>query len=281
MKLISFTKMVASGNDFVVIDEEKNNKLQLSKERIKAICNRKYGVGADGLMFIKNTHTGQPVVKFYNADGSSGALCGNGSRCIVNYIAGVTGEKDKSINFVFNDKNYTGFINSDGQPLFYLHEPVKIIVNKKIKFKDKIISGDFIDVNAPHFIINIDETTGLWEENPELNSLDIFKIGKQIRYAGEFQPEGTNVNFIRIENNNISIRTYERGVEDETLSCGTGSVSAAISAFLHGKVKPPVEIMTKSGEKLLVNFNYVNKKFNKLTLTGSAKEVFSGKFILN
>ncbi len=281
MKLISFTKMVASGNDFVVIDEENNKNIHFSTERIKTICNRKYGIGADGLMILKNILADIPNVKFYNADGSYGALCGNGSRCIIKYIDELFTKKKDIIRFIFNGKEYSGFIGDNGYPVFYLHEPLEININKKIEFNGKIISGDFIDINTPHFVINIDESTDFWGENPDLNSIKVFDIGKQIRYADEFQPNGTNVNFIRIRNNRISIRTYERGVEDETLSCGTGSVSAAISAFLRGGIKPPVEVLTKSGEKLIVNFNYENKAFNKLTLTGSAKKVFTGEFILN
>ena len=281
MKLISFTKMVASGNDFVVIDEENNKNIHFSTERIKTICNRKYGIGADGLMILKNILADKPNVEFYNSDGSYGALCGNGSRCIIKYIDELFSKKKDIIRFIFNGKEYSGFIDDNGYPVFYLREPLEININKKIEFNGEIISGDFIDINTPHFVINIDESTEFWGENPVLDSIKVFDIGKQIRYADEFQPNGTNVNFIRIRNNCISIRTYERGVEDETLSCGTGSVSATISAFLRGGVKPPVEVLTKSGEKLIVNFNYENKVFNKLTLTGSAKKVFTGEFILN
>ncbi len=279
MKLVSFTKMVASGNDFVLIKREENTNIKFTKETIRKICDRKFGVGADGLMILYSDLPDEPNVEFYNSDGSYGALCGNGSRCII-YLMNESRKSNEPLNFFFNGKEYSGYINPDGFPVFNLQPPVKIQRNLEIDINGSAITGDFIDLNVPHFVVDIIENLNSFPDN-HLESIDVINLGKKIRFASSFAPVGVNVNFIKVIDGEISIRTYERGVEGETLSCGTGSVSAALSAFLNGKVKPPVKLFTKSGENLEVDFIYENNIFTNLTLTGSAKIVFNGKFILN
>ncbi len=281
MNFISFIKMVAAGNDFVLIDRAENNNTRFSKELIQKICDRKTGVGADGLMILQS-HSGEELnIEFYNSDGSYGALCGNGSRCVIKYIRDKRSLNKGKVYFVFNGKQYHGFIDDSGTPVFNLQKPLKIDLNKVIEFDGIHVTGDFIDLNVPHFVININENSGLFSSNTNIDNVDVLRIGRKIRFAKEFAPVGVNVNFIDPGDENISVRTYERGVEYETLSCGTGSVASAISAFLHRDIKPPVNILTKSGEKLVVNFKYENNIFTNITLKGNAKIVFHGKFILN
>ncbi|OGU77870.1 MAG: diaminopimelate epimerase [Ignavibacteria bacterium RBG_16_34_14] len=281
MNNFSFVKMSGAGNDFIVFDRKNNPGLTLNSSIIKKLCDRRNGIGADGIITISDNGKHDFIMEYFNADGSTGSLCGNGSRCAIKF-ANLTGRtKDKNVNFVSNNKVYSGKIIDDKKIKFYLDEPADLELDFNIYAFQQSITVNYINTGSPHVVIDIKNIL----KNPEdlssgFNDLDevpVSEIGSEIRYLTEFAPEGTNVNFIKIDNNKVAIRTYERGVEDETYSCGTGSAASAIIASLAYGIEPPVTLLTKGGEELIVDFVRKENKIENLSLSGSAKIVFTGE----
>jgi diaminopimelate epimerase len=277
MQKIFFTKMSGAGNDFIFLDKNQNEELNLSKEIISRLCNRRNGIGADGLITIDDSKEYDFIMNYFNADGSTGSLCANGSRCAILYASHTGRIKNKTLAFISNEIEYKGEIISESQIKFYLNPPKKIKYNFKIKAAGKLLNAHFADTGSPHVVINIEESEGVL---PSLESVPVETLGREIRFLPEFAPGGTNVNFIIVKEGIIFIRTYERGVEAETLACGTGSVAAALITYVTHKIKPPLELFTKGNEKLLVNFEVENSKVKNLSLTGPAKIVFTGEMII-
>ncbi len=274
MKHLTFTKMSGAGNDFVFVDKKQNDSLQVHTNLVQKICDRRNGVGADGLITIEDSTTHNFIMNYYNADGSTGSLCANGARCALLFASESGRLEDKKAKFISNGIEYKGEVISDSEIKFYLNPPKKIKYNFKIKAGGKLLNAHFADTGSPHVVIDINETEGF------LNSLDTVSVdalGREIRNLPEFSPGGTNVNFVNVKDEEIHIRTYERGVEAETLACGTGSVAAALICFVTKKLSVPVKIIPKSNEKLFVNFDVENSKVRNLSLTGPAKVTFTGK----
>jgi len=274
MGKIIFTKMSGAGNDFVVIDRKYNQNLVVEERFVQKICDRRNGIGADGLFTIEDSDDYNFIMNYYNADGSTGSLCANGARCAILFASETGRLKDKKAGFVSNDVVYRGEVISDSGIKFYLNPPKKIKYNFKIKVGGKLLNAHFADTGSPHVIIDVNESEGFLTS---LNEMPVEALGREIRYLNEFAPDGTNVNFIDVKDGVIRIRTYERGVEAETLACGTGSVAAAVICYVSHKLSIPIEIIPKSNEKLFVNFDVENSKIKNLSLTGPAKVVFTGE----
>lgn len=274
MEVLTFTKMSGAGNDFVFIDKKQNDFFQVSTDFVRKICDRRNGIGADGLITIEDSTSHNFVMNYYNADGSTGSLCANGARCAILFASESGRLKDNKAEFVSNGIEYKGEVLSDTEIKFYLNSPKKIKYNFKIKAGGKLINAHFADTGSPHVIIDISESEGFLTS---IDNLNIESLGREIRNLPEFSPGGTNVNFVDVKDGLIYIRTYERGVEAETLACGTGSVAAAIICFVTKKLSVPVKIIPKSNENLLVNFEVENSKVRNLSLTGPAKVTFTGK----
>lgn len=250
---VAFVKYQGTGNDFIMIDNRKLQ-LQLDKATISRWCDRKFGIGADGLILIQDHPTLDFEMVYYNSDGSQ-SMCGNGSRCAVNFAhsLGIIGNK-------------TTFMSTDGEHHAHLHDGV---VKLSLADVDKVEVGGgylFANTGSPHHLIfakGIDE-------------MDIVSAGRKVRYSEHYAPKGTNVNFVEVlDDTTIKVRTYERGVEDETLSCGTGVTAAALGASTFG-LQSPVQIITKGG-KLSVSFERSTNGFSKIYLTGPAEAVFAGQ----
>jgi diaminopimelate epimerase len=251
---IHFYKYQATGNDFVLIDN-RSEKLSFSKEQIQSICHRKFGIGADGLMLIEK----HPILDFnlvyYNSDGSQ-SLCGNGSRAAVQMAASLG---------VLNGK--TKFNAYDGAHEAEVLSP-SLIRLKMSDVETVKISGEdlFINTGSPHYIKFVNTI----EEYP------VYEEGRTIRYSEFFKPGGTNVNFVELlSENSIFVRTYERGVENETLSCGTGVTAAALAASLKGYTSP-IKIGTLGGELMVEFKSGQSGTFTDIFLIGPAKLVFEG-----
>jgi diaminopimelate epimerase len=277
MGKIIFTKMSGAGNDFVVLDKNQNANLQVTQEIVRKLCDRRNGIGADGLITIDESRTYDFVMNYYNADGSTGSLCANGARCALLFASESGRLTGKSSNFLSNDVEYKGEVIFNSEIKFYLNPPKKIKYNFKVKAGGKLINAHYADTGSPHVVIDINESEGFLTS---LEKIPVEILGREIRYLPEFAPGGTNVNFIEVKGNIIHIRTYERGVEAETLACGTGSVAAALISYVTHKIHPPVELLTKGNEKLFVNFDVENSKIKNLSLTGPAKIVFTGEMII-
>jgi diaminopimelate epimerase len=261
MKRIVFAKMVASGNDFVVMHGYKKlnglNKLALQ------LCNRKYGIGADGLLLLNKTGSDSINMRIFNADGSEAQMCGNGARCAALY----SGRKNLNI------KTIAGVIKaqvSKDDVKIRLTDPKNLRTDIKLKINAKSLSVNFINTGVPHVVIPVSG----------LEKIDASGIGRQVRYNRKFAPAGTNVNFIEVINkNSIKVRTYERGVEDETLACGTGSVASALIFALKTGLQSKVNVLTRSGEILKVYFIRTNNHFSDVWLQGKARLVYKGEYL--
>src|SRR5260221_10083982 len=249
-----FQKYQATGNDFVIVDN-REGKYLFSDDEIKKICDRKFGVGADGIMLIEKHPSLDFNLIYFNADGSP-SLCGNGSRAAVT-MASALGMVNGKAKFNAYDGVHEAEILSNSNVRLKMSD-VKEIKNSS--------EGVFIDTGSPHFI--------KWVHN--IKNIPVFDDGKKIRYSNDFKPDGTNVNFVeQLEDNSIFVRTYERGVENETLSCGTGVTAAALASVSLQNVSP-VSIQTLGGE-LSVEFKMSHDgSFTEIFLIGPAKMVFQG-----
>jgi diaminopimelate epimerase len=277
MKSINFTKMVATGNDFVVIE----NRLPASSSSLQALakksCDRKYGIGADGLLVLEKSRRADIKMRIFNADGSEAEMCGNGARCVALYLTAKlpacrTGRKTPNSKLRIETK--AGIIKSEvnGESvLINLTDPKGLKLEIPLKVNNRSIRVNFINTGVPHTVVFVEG----------LERIDVTNLGRQIRFHRHFAPAGTNVNFVEVLNNNsIRVRTYERGVEDETLACGTGSVASALIAsyMLCSPGKKVVSVHTKSGEVLKVYLNENKNKFQDIWLEGRAHIAYKGVY---
>ena len=251
---LPFQKYQATGNDFVIVDN-REGKFSFSVDQIKKICDRKFGVGADGIMLLEKHPTLDFDLVYFNADGSP-SLCGNGSRAAVK-MAAALGMVKRTAKFNAYDGAHEAELLPNG------HVRLKMADVKGTKKMD----GDFyINTGSPHLI--------KWVSN--VHDYPVFEEGKKIRYSAAFQPAGTNVNFVeQLEGNSIFVRTYERGVENETLSCGTG-VTAAALASASRQTSSPVTVKTLGGELSVEFTSRHDGAFSDVFLIGPAKKVFEG-----
>jgi diaminopimelate epimerase len=268
-----FAKFQGSGNDFVVIDnrdgkvEEFLRSLNLDiKEFVKRVCAFHTGVGADGLILIENPENPGNHFKwqFFNSDGSAAEMCGNGSRCAVRFAfdEGIVG---KEVRFETLAGVIKAYVLDGGKRIKVQLTPPKDYREVSLSLDTQSIEGYFINTGVPHFVAVVND----------LEKIDVKKLGRAIRFHPEFQPKGTNVNFVEREGEDaIRIRTYERGVEGETLACGTGATASAIVAYKNGIVsKRPVRVLTKGGEVLAIDFD---SEFREVFLEGGVVRVFDG-----
>jgi len=251
---LSFYKYQGTGNDFIIINDE----IELEKSEITQLCNRKFGIGADGLILMSKSEENDFDMNYYNADGSQ-SFCGNGSRCAVMHAKYLNWISD-TCKFSSNDGIHHAEIDQDTVKLS-MRDVDFILVEEQ---------GYILNTGSPHYIAYTDD----------LDNLDLITAAHKIRYNETFKEDGINVNYIESRNGILYIRTYERGVENETLSCGTGVTAAAISHYLEqdrNQKKYTQKIQTKGG-RLTVSFEKKTKRFENITLNGPAIQVFEGTF---
>lgn len=249
---IPFEKYQATGNDFIVID----NRLNIFPKRItsiKKICDRKFGIGSDGLILIEDSNVSEFEMVFYNPDGSQ-SLCGNGCRAAIHFA--------QSLNIVKNTIVFNAF---DGQHKGEIKSDTITVQMANVHNGRKIEDGMFFDTGSPHFVLFV----------PDVQQVDVITEGQKWRNSGLFGRGGANINFVEIrDKNKVIVRTYERGVENETLSCGTGVTASALAASLKG-ILSPLTIETKGG---ILEISFLVKKngFENIWLEGPVENVFSG-----
>ncbi|WP_338409200.1 diaminopimelate epimerase [uncultured Flavobacterium sp.] len=254
---IQFYKYQGTGNDFVMLDNRQNLFPKNNTKLIAQLCDRKFGVGADGLILLETHPTLDFKMVYYNSDGNESTMCGNGGRCLVAFA--------KKMNVV---KNSASFEAIDGY--HYATIDADEVVSLQMKdVKDIKIEKNytFLNTGSPHHIELVDD----------LISIDVKSRGSKIRFSELYKKEGSNINFVhQIKNNTFKIRTYERGVEDETLSCGTGATAVAIAMFQTNKTDcKEINVLVEGGE-LKVKFEIENNIFTHVFLTGPAVFVFEG-----
>jgi len=256
---IQFYKYQGTGNDFVIIDNRNNEYNFLSAEQIRRICDRRFGVGADGLMLL-NEKTGYDFeMKYYNADGKESSMCGNGGRCMTLFAYHLGIHRDK-YKFLAVDGEHEAEIDTDG---------IISLKMKDVKTLKKFHSDFILDTGSPHYVKLVSGIT----------DMDVYKKGHELRYSKDFEEEGINVNFVeQVDDDKIIVRTYERGVEDETYSCGTGVVASALICFHNENGFNEVGVKTLGGN-LSIEFNRVEEGvYNDIWLCGPAEKVFEGSF---
>lgn len=252
---IHFSKYQGAGNDFIIIDNRNALFDPSNHELISRLCDRRMGIGADGLMLLNTSDDYAFEMVYFNADGKLGSMCGNGARCIVAFA--------KQLDIFENECMFLAF---DGPHYAEWTEEFVRLKMSDITSVESINDSYFINTGSPHYISFVDN----------LEDLDVTKEGQLIRYNERFNSEGTNVNFVQLGVKNISIRTYERGVEAETLACGTGAVACAIATFEQGRIQNNSLEVKVLGGWLKVDFQKT-EHYSDVFLTGPYQEVFKGE----
>ncbi len=263
---IEFYKYSGSGNDFIVID---NRKKLIPGKKIfsftKKVCDRKTGIGGDGVLLLENSKKADFRMRIINADGSEAEMCGNGARCMADF-AYRKNIVERNMLFETLAGLITGKIKKNSVKV-KLTEPYDLKKNITLKYKNKKFILYFINTGVPHTVIFVNN----------IEKIDVHNIGSFIRHNKIFAPAGTNVNFVKIiDTHKILVRTYERGVEGETLACGTGSTASAILSSVIKNTKSPVSVKTRGGEILKVYFSLNENKLADVFLEGKVKQVFTG-----
>lgn len=254
----SFYKYQGTGNDFVCIDNRQNTFNKNSTKTIALICDRRFGIGADGLILLEHDDTADFKMIYFNADGKESSMCGNGGRCIVAF-AQFLKIIEHSTNFNAVDGLHSAIIEGDHVKLQM--QNVSQIENYK--------THQFLDTGSPHHV----------QFAKDLNALDVKQEGAKIRWASPYNSSGSNVNFVeKIDAQNFAVRTYERGVEDETLSCGTGVTAVALAMHKTGETQANQVSLKTLGGQLVVSFDTSGKGYKNIWLEGPAIQVFKGEF---
>lgn len=267
MRHIEFFKASGSGNDFIIIDnrdkvvDEKNLKTFIEK-----ICRRKMSIGADGLILVEHSDSVDFKWQFFNSDGSRPEMCGNGARCVARfaYLNKIAGSK-------MSFETIAGIVSAEvknDRVKIKMMDPADLKIDYTLELKNGPLSLSSVNTGVPHVVVVTDS----------LDDVEVVKLGSEIRFHEMYAPSGTNVNFICLQKDGtVAIRTYERGVEDETLACGTGAVAAAIVTAFKFEAKSPVKVITKSGGSLYIYYKEINGKYSDIYLEGDARIIYKGE----
>jgi len=290
MARLHFTKMVGAGNDFVVIDirvKGEGWRVEDFCKLARRLCDRKTGIGADGILVLEKSKKADFKMRVFNADGSEAEMCGNGLRCAVLYEGahgrtsaqahpipqgcGAGKRISKKITVETKAGIYEGEIAGEDRVKVKMEDPKDLKLSFPLKVNGRKIKINFINTGVPHAVVFVEG----------LDKIDARTIGRAIRYHNEFKPKGANVNFVEIiDDNNIKIRTYERGVEGETLACGTGAVASAIISRVKGEgLRVKINVHTRGGI-LKIEFQKIDNKIKNVYLEGEARRVFTGQIAL-
>lgn len=267
MKPIEFWKMSGSGNDFILIDNRDEDIKEEDMGRLVArACRRRESVGADGLIFVIKSTKYDFGWRYFNADGGEVEMCGNGGRCVSRFafLKGIAGPK-------MTFETLVGPVSAEVK-----ERVVKILMPKPgiasldidLELQQGWKSCDFINTGVPHVVVDVED----------LENHQVREHGRAVRYHNRFSPEGTNANFMaKIGPDRLAVRTYERGVEDETLACGTGAIASALVASIRGMVASPVRVKTRGGEELVIHFQSEGDSFDEVWLEGNTSIVYEGR----
>ena len=263
--MLRFTKMDGAGNDFILIDNRAGD-IHLNRSQIARLCDRHRGIGADGILLLESPSDHADFrMRYFNADGGEAEMCGNGARCFARFANKVAGVEGK-ISFETPAGVISAKLAGDLVTL-QMTEPtdLRLSVPLQIGAEKKIVH--FINSGVPHVVVPV----------AQVGDVDVSREGSALRHHEAFSPKGANVNFIeKCGADKIAVRTYERGVEDETLACGTGVVASALIFAATGNVKSPIGVIAHGGDELQVGFEKIDKQFRNVTLTGPAEFVFEG-----
>ena len=266
-RAVRFWKLEGAGNDFLGLDGKAGG-FKLKRQQIVDLCDRRRGVGADGVLVVEKPKVrgADFRMRYYNSDGGEAEMCGNGARGFALLARAVSGRKGN----VLRIQTQAGLVTLQirGQEVqVSMTEPTKLRLGRKLVVAGRKLAVDFLNTGVPHAVLFV----------RSVRSIDVAKQGRAIRYHSAFAPSGTNVNFVEIgRGNRIHVRTYERGVEGETLACGTGVVASSILSNLRRGLRSPILVTTRGGDHLRVGFSMVNGQARKVTLQGPARIVYTG-----
>jgi diaminopimelate epimerase len=263
--MLRFTKMNGAGNDFILLDNRAGD-IHLNRSQMARLCDRHRGIGADGILLVeKASNDADFRMRYFNADGGEAEMCGNGARCFARFTNKIARAQDK-ISFETPAGVIAAELVADLVTL-QMTEPTDLRLNIKLPVANENKTVHFINSGVPHVVIPV----------PQIDDIDVRREGSAIRRHKMFSPKGANVNFIEKRGSNkIAVRTYERGVEDETLACGTGVVASALIFAVIEQVNGPIRIIARGGDELQVGFESTGNQFRNVTLTGPAEFVFEG-----
>ena len=266
-RAVRFWKLEGAGNDFLGLDGRAGG-FKLNRQQIADLCDRRRGVGADGVLVVEKPKVrgADFRMRYYNSDGGEAEMCGNGARCFALLARAVSGRKGNELRVQTQAGLLT--LRTSGQEVqVSMTEPTKLRLGRKLVVAGRKLAVDFLNTGVPHAVLFV----------RSVRSIDVAKQGRAIRYHSAFAPSGTNVNFVEIgRGNRIHVRTYERGVEGETLACGTGVVASSILSNLRRGLRSPILVTTRGGDHLRVGFSMVNGQARKVTLQGPARIVYTG-----
>ncbi len=264
---LNFYKLTAAGNDFVLIDNRENIVPEQYHSKLAAkLCDRRYSIGGDGLILLEKSSKADFRMRYYNSDGSFASMCGNGGRSIsmFAYKLGIVGKKMK---FETDAGLVTAEIKSDTVVNLALYNPKDLALNEQVEIDGKKWTIHSLNTGVPHAVVYVDD----------IEKVDVKKYGNIIRFHKHYAPKGTNVNFVKVDKDNtILVRTYERGVEDETLACGTGVTASSIISVMLNKVKSPVHVITRGKDNLYVSCKIDGQSITNVFLEGPAIVAFTG-----
>jgi diaminopimelate epimerase len=268
--MLRFTKMDGAGNDFILIDNRARD-VDLNRGQIARLCDRHRGIGADGVLLLENPSDHADFrMRYFNADGGEAEMCGNGARCFARFAQKMAGAEGK-ISF----ETPAGVISAElagDLVTLRMTEPTDLRLNISLQIGAEKRMVHFINSGVPHVVVPV----------AQVGDVDVSQEGSAIRHHEAFSPKGANVNFIEKRGSDkIAVRTYERGVEDETLACGTGVVASALMFAVTENAKGPVTVIAHGGDELQVDFKKTGTQFKNVTLTGPAEFVFEGKIELD
>lgn len=270
-KIIRFTKISAAGNDFIMIDNRRKLMPRDMAPLVKKLCHRQFAVGADGVILLEKSKKADFRMRYYNSDGSAATMCGNGGRSVAKF-AYILGVAQKKMSFE-TDAGLVQAEISGANVRLGLYEPKDVLLDFPLKVEKREFDASFINTGVPHTVIFVND----------IDKADVFNLGRMVRQHRRFLPAGTNVNFVeKKDNHTLLVRTYERGVEDETLACGTGVTASAIIAGLRGIAASPVYCLTKGGYTLKVSFTLNGdgdfiSPVSDVRLEGAAEVAFKGE----
>ncbi len=267
---ISFSKYTGCGNDFILIDNRDKVFPEYDTDLINQLCDRQYGVGADGVILLEKSSQADHCMRIFNSDGSEAEMCGNGIRCLGRYLheLQIPGTR---FSVVVMDKIYSLVLHDNNQVSVTMLPPLKSEWNIELSVDEIHYSMDFLDTGVPHTTLNV----------TDIQNFDLEALGPKIRYHSHFNPQGTNFNLYQIDSKNpskIRIRTYERGVERETMACGTGATACAIVVWKKYDHTSPINVNVSSGETIEFQIEAQDNEIQHIIMKGPAEFIFRGSF---
>lgn len=274
MQELTFTKMSGAGNDFVVADARDGLGAALLHGDVHAfvrdVCHRQFGIGADGVLFVQSPDAGSGDdfrMRYFNADGGEAEMCGNGSRCISRFALRLGLGRDQHVRFATQAGPYSGMLIGDDVRVNML-PPTDLRDDVATSVGDHAFTGSYLNTGVPHYVV--------WRDDVEHD--DVVAWGRALRFDPAFAPAGANIDFVQRTGAGLRVRTYERGVEEETLACGTGLTASALAAARRWDLPSPIVLRAQSGLDLRVYFTREGDAFRDVQLEGEARFVFDGRY---